>query len=86
MKNKAHTALQMIAAGHPVETVMDIVGLEPDELLEILNEVLPDELLETLNEVLGLEPELEPKKVHIVECVLETIESEILGEFDLNVN
>jgi hypothetical protein len=50
------------------------VGLEPDELLEILNEVL------------GLEPELEPKKVHIVECVLETIESEILGEFDLNVN
>jgi hypothetical protein len=74
MKNKAHTALQMIAAGHPVETVMNIVGLEPDELLEILNEVL------------GLEPELEPKKVHIVECVLETIESEILGEFDLNVN
>jgi len=74
MKNKAHTALQMIAAGHPVETVMNIVGLEPDELLEILNEVL------------GLEPELEPKKVHIVECVLETIESEMLGEFDLNVN
>jgi hypothetical protein len=74
MKNKAHTALQMIAAGHPVETVMNIVGLEPDELLEILNEVL------------GVEPELEPKKVHIVECVLETIESEILGEFDLNVN
>ena len=74
MKNKTHTALQMIAAGHPVETVMDIMGLEPDELLEILNEVL------------GVEPELEPKKVHIVECVLETIESEILGEFDLNVN
>jgi hypothetical protein len=74
MKNKAHTALQMIAAGHPVETVMNIVGLEPDELLEILNEVL------------GVEPELEPKKVHIVECVLETIESEMLGEFDLNVN
>jgi hypothetical protein len=72
MKNKAHTALQMIAAGHPVETVMNIVGLEPDELLEILNEVLG--------------PELEPKKVHIVECVLETIESEMLGEFDLNVN
>jgi len=84
MKNKAHTALQMIAAGHPVETVMDIVGLEPDELLEILNEVLPDELLETLNEVLGVEPE--PKKVHIEECVLETIESDMLGEFDLNVN
>ena len=74
MKNKTHTALQMIAAGHPVETVMDIMGLEPDELLEILNEVL------------GVEPELEPKKVHIVECVLETIESEMLGEFDLNVN
>jgi hypothetical protein len=74
MKNKTRTALQMIAAGHPVETVMDIVGLEPDELLEILNEVL------------GLEQELEPKKVHIVECVLETIESEMLGEFDLNVN
>jgi hypothetical protein len=74
MKNKAHTALQMIAAGHPVETVMNIVGLEPDELLEILNEVL------------GVEPGLEPKKVHIVECVLETIESEMLGEFDLNCN
>jgi hypothetical protein len=74
MKNKAHTALQMIAAGHPVETVMNIVGLEPDELLEILNEVL------------GLEPELEPKKVHIVECVLETIESDMLGEFEVNAN
>ena len=74
MKNKAHTALQMIAAGHSVETVMSIVGLEPDELLEIINGVL------------GLEPELEPKKVHIVECVLETIESDMLGEFDLNVN
>ena len=74
MKNKAHTALQMIAAGHPVETVMNIVGLEPDELLEILNEVL------------GVEPGLEQKKVHIVECVLETIESEMLGEFDLNCN
>ena len=74
MKDKTLTALQMIAAGHPVETVMNIVGLEPDELLEIINEVL------------GVEPELEPKKVHIVECVLETIESEMLGEFDLNVN
>ena len=86
MKNKTHTALQMIAAGHPVETVMDIMGLEPDELLEILNEVLGDELLEILNKVLELEPELEPEKVHIVECVLETIKSEMLGEFDLNVN
>ncbi len=74
MKNKAHTALQMIAAGHPVETVMNIVGLEPEELMDILNEVL------------GVEPELEPKKVHIVECVLETIESDMLGEFDINVN
>jgi hypothetical protein len=70
MKDKTHTALQMIAAGHPVETVMNIVGLEPDELLEIINGVLG----------------VEPKKVHIVECVLETIESDMLGEFDLNVN
>jgi hypothetical protein len=70
MKNKTHTALQMILAGHPVETVMNIVGLEPDELLEILNEVLG----------------VEPKKVHIVECVLETIESEMLGEFEVNAN
>lgn len=74
MKNKTHTALQMIAAGHSVETVMNIVGLEPDELLEILNEVL------------GVEPELEPRKVHIVECILEVLESEMLGTIEVNVN
>ena len=74
MKNKSHTALQMIAAGHPVETVMNITGLEPEELLEILNEVL------------GVEPELEPRKDHIVECVLEVLESEMLGTIEVNVN
>lgn len=74
MKNKSHTALQMILAGHPVETVMNITGLEPEELLEILNEVL------------GVEPELEPRKAHIVECVLEVLESEMLGTIEVNVN
>jgi hypothetical protein len=78
MKNKSHTALQMIAAGHPVETVMNIVGLEPEELLEILNEVLGVEP--------GLKPKLEPRKVHIVECVLEVLESEMLGTIEVNVN
>jgi len=36
MKNKTHTALEMIAKGHPVEMVMEIVGLDPEEMLEIL--------------------------------------------------
>ena len=70
MKNKTHTALEMIAAGHSVEMVMDITGLEPDEMLEILNGVLGEE----------------PRKVHVVECVLQVMESEMLGEFDVNVN
>jgi hypothetical protein len=33
----AQTALEMIAAGHSVETVMSITGLDPDELLAILD-------------------------------------------------
>ena len=40
MKNKKETALKMIAAGYSVEEVMDIVGLEPEELYDILTEVL----------------------------------------------
>ena len=40
MKNKTHTALEMIADGHSVEIVMDVLGIEPDEMLEILNKVL----------------------------------------------
>ena len=76
MNNKhTHQAIHMIIQGHSVETVMNILSLEPEELMDILM------ALET-----GLGPELEPKKVHIVECVLETIESDILGEFDLNCN
>lgn len=46
MKNAAQTALEMIAAGHSVEMVMEIVGLEPDEMLEILNEVLEVHVIE----------------------------------------
>ena len=74
MKNKTHTAFEMIAKGHPVEMVMEIVGLDPEEMLEILNGAL------------GEEPELELRKVHVVECVLQVMESEMLGEFDINVN
>jgi hypothetical protein len=65
-----HKALEMIAEGYPVEIVMDILGLEPDELLDIINEEIGDV----------------PGKVHVVECVLQVMESEILGEFDVNVN
>ena len=36
----AQTALEMIAAGHSVETVMNITGLEPDELMSILDRTL----------------------------------------------
>lgn len=70
MKNKTHTALEMIAKGHPVEMVMEIVGLEPDEMLEILKKVLGEE----------------PGKVHIIEFILQEIKSEMLGNFDVCVN
>jgi len=71
MKNKAHTAIEMIIQGYPVETVMNITGLEPDEMMDIL---------------MDLESELRPRKVHVIELVLETIETDMLGEFDINVN
>ena len=71
MKNKAHTAIEMIIQGYSVETVMNITGLEPDEMMEILME---------------LESGISPRQVHVVECVLEVIETEILGEFEINVN
>ena len=69
MKNfkAAQTALEMIAAGHSVETVMNITGLEPDELMEILDGEL------------GI-------KAHVIEHVLQVIETDTLGEIELNVN
>jgi hypothetical protein len=36
----------MIAEGHPVEMVMEIVGLDPEEMLEILNKVLEVHIIE----------------------------------------
>ena len=36
----AQTALEMIVAGHSVETVMNITGLEPDEFMSILDRTL----------------------------------------------
>ena len=66
----AKTALEMIAAGHSVEMIMDVLDLEPDELLEIIDGVLEEK----------------PGKTHAVEFVLQEIESEILGEFDVCVN
>ena len=69
MKNSkvAQTALEMIAAGHSVETVMNITGLEPDELLEILDRTL------------GI-------KAHVIEHILQVIDTDTLGEIELNVN
>jgi len=37
MKNKA---LEMIKEGYSIEIVMDVLGLEPDELLDIVNGAL----------------------------------------------
>ena len=69
MKNlkTAQTALEMIAAGHSVEIVMVVTGLDPDELLAILDGEL------------GI-------KTHVVEYVLQEIETESLGIIELNVN
>jgi hypothetical protein len=57
MKNKTHTALEMIAKGHPVEMVMEIVGLDPEEMLEILMEnkvhIIEFVLQEIKSEMLG---------------------------------
>jgi hypothetical protein len=66
----AKTALEMIAAGHSVEMVMDVLNLEPDDLLEILDGAI----------------EKKPGKAHVVEFVLQEIESEMLGDFDVCVN
>jgi len=63
----AQTALEMIAAGHSVEIVMDVTGLGPDELLAVLDGKL------------GI-------KAHIIEHVLQVIETDTLGEIELNVN
>lgn len=69
MKNfkTAQTALEMIAAGHSVEIVMAVTGLDPDELLAILDGEL------------GI-------KAHVIEHVLQVIETDTLGEIELNVN
>ena len=69
MKNfkVAQTALEMIAAGHSVEIVMAVTGLEIDELLAVLDGEL------------GI-------KVHVIEHVLQVIETDTLGEIELNVN
>ena len=67
MKNTAQTALEMIAAGHSVETVMNITGLEPDELMDILDRTL------------GI-------KAHVIEHILQVIDTDTLGEIELNVN
>ena len=67
MKNAAQTALEMIAAGHSVETVMNITGLEPDELMDILDKTL------------GI-------KAHVIEHILQVIDTDTLGEIELNVN
>ena len=40
MENKTHKALEMIASGYSVETVMDILGLEPEELRDILEDMI----------------------------------------------
>jgi MoaA/NifB/PqqE/SkfB family radical SAM enzyme len=69
MKNfkTAQTALEMIAAGHSVETVMNITGLELNELEAILDREL------------GV-------KAHAIEYILQVIDTESLGEIELNVN
>lgn len=41
--NKKETALKMLIAGYGPEEVMGIVGLEPQELFDILTEVLGTE-------------------------------------------
>jgi hypothetical protein len=63
----AQTALEMIVAGYPIETVMNITGLEPDELLDILDRTL------------GV-------KAHVIEHILQVIETDTLGEIELNIN
>lgn len=40
MKDKTQRALEMIASGYPVETVMNILNLEPEELRDILEDML----------------------------------------------
>jgi hypothetical protein len=40
MENKHRIAIEMIAAGYSVEEVMSIVGLEPEELMEVLNQFM----------------------------------------------
>jgi len=35
-----HKALEMIKEGYSIEIVMDVLGLEPDELLDIVNGAL----------------------------------------------
>jgi len=69
MKNSKiiQTALEMIVAGYPIETVMNITGLDPDELLSILDGEL------------GI-------KTHVIEHILQVIETDSLGEIELNVN
>jgi len=63
----AQTALEMIVAGHSVETVMNVTGLEPDELMDILDRTL------------GI-------KAHVIEHILQVIDTDTLGEIELNVN
>jgi hypothetical protein len=71
MKNSkvAQTALEMIAAGHSVETVMNITGLDPDELMDIL-----DGELGIKNKTLTVE--------HVLQVIQSEICGEL--EFDMN--
>jgi hypothetical protein len=65
-----HKALEMIKKGYSEEIVMDVLGLEPNELLDIINEKIKD--------MIG--------KVHMVEYISQIMYSTMLGKFEININ
>ena len=43
MNDKMKTAIDMIAQGYNVEVVIDILDIDPEELFDILSEMLGDD-------------------------------------------
>ena len=44
MKNKTQQALDMIISGYSLEVVMDVLGLEKEDLYNILDDILGDHM------------------------------------------
>lgn len=71
MNEQLKTALDMIAQGYDLDLVLDITGVEPDVLMDVLVNMLG--------------AEMEPETMKVVQ-VLQHFNSDTIGLFKVNMN